>query len=101
VTAGKVTNYLDRMRAMGTPDVLVEMERDAWILIAVRWPEKIAEIMVEKVDQLDDPLLSRLYRAIGALLTSEDDSKPCWWRPPTCLPTRIERVDQRGTDSHQ
>ena len=50
-------------------ELLVELERDAWILIAARWPEKIPEFMVEKVAQLDDPLLGRLYRAIGGLIT--------------------------------
>ncbi len=40
-----VTAYLDGMRALGAPEVMVEMERDAWILIAARMPEKIAEYM--------------------------------------------------------
>lgn len=154
----EVTDYLGRMRAMGVPELLVEMERDAWIMIVARWPEKIPEFMAAKIAQLDDPLLSRLYRTIGGLLTAEDDSE-AWLaeaadllaemaqqaaargeldRQDELLPdrsfvdlldtvalsagpravrlqdrlqelmvergwsgwTRIERVDQRGTDSH-
>ena len=71
----EVTAYLDRMRVLGAPEVLVEMERDAWILIAAQWPEKITEFMVEKEAQLDDPLMRRFLRTIGALFTSDDGSE--------------------------
>jgi DNA-binding transcriptional MerR regulator len=71
----EVTEYLDRMRALGGPEVLVEMERDAWILIAAQMPEKIAEFMVEKEAQLDDPLMLRFLRTMGALLTGDDESE--------------------------
>lgn len=70
-----VTAYLDRMRALGAPEVMVEMERDAWILIAARWPERIAEFMVEKEAYLDDPLMRRFLRTMGALLTGDDESE--------------------------
>jgi DNA-binding transcriptional MerR regulator len=70
-----VTAYLDRMRAVGAPELLVEMERDAWILIAARWPDKIDEFMVEKEAQLDDPLMRRLLGAVGALLAGNDESE--------------------------
>lgn len=68
-----VTDYLDRMRGLGVPELLVAIERDSWILIAARWPEKIPEFMAGKMAQLDDPLMRRLYRAIIALLDSDDD----------------------------
>lgn len=92
----EVTDYLDRMRAMGVPELLVEMERDAWILIAARWPEKIPEFMAEKVAQLDDPLLSRLYRAIGALLTGEDDSEAWLVEAADVLAEMAEQAAARG-----
>ena len=44
----EVTAYLDRMRALGAPEGLVELERDAWILIAAQWPERIADYMVDE-----------------------------------------------------
>ncbi len=61
---------------LGAPEVMVEMERDAWILIAARWPEKIAEFMVDKKAQLDDPRTLQLYRPIGELLEGGDRRGP-------------------------
>ena len=63
----EVTDYLDRLRAIGAPELVVESERDAWILMAARWPETMPALMVDKVAQLDDPRLVRLYQLIGRL----------------------------------
>lgn len=92
----EVTDYLERMRAMGVPELLVEMERDSWILVAARVPEMIPEIMADKVAQLDDPLLSRLYGAIGALLTGEDDSEACLVEAADVLAEIAEQAAARG-----
>lgn len=69
----EATDYLDRMRTLGVPELMVEIERDAWILIAARWPEKIPEFMAVKTAQLDDPLLLRTYRALGEAFSSDED----------------------------
>ncbi len=63
----EVVTYLDELRASGASDAMVEAERDAWILIAARWPEKIPEFMADKMAQLDDPRTVRLYQLIGEL----------------------------------
>jgi len=63
----EVSDYLDRLRAIGAPELVVESERDAWILMAARWPETMPALMVDKVAQLDDPRLVRLYQLIGRL----------------------------------
>jgi DNA-binding transcriptional MerR regulator len=63
----EVVDYLDRLRAGGVSEAMVEGERDAWILLAARWPEKIPEFMADKQAQLDDPRTLRLYRMIGEL----------------------------------
>ncbi len=63
-----VVEYLDQMRARGVPEALVEGERDGWILMAARWPERIPELMVDKMAQLEDPRTVQLYRLIGELL---------------------------------
>ena len=55
------------MRATGATDTVIEGERDAWILMAARWPEKIPEFMADKMAQLDDPRTVRLYRLFGEL----------------------------------
>jgi DNA-binding transcriptional MerR regulator len=64
----EVVTYLDRMRAKGIPEVLVEGERDGWILMAARWPERIPEFMADKLAQLEDPRTVRLYQLIAELL---------------------------------
>jgi DNA-binding transcriptional MerR regulator len=64
----EVVDYLDRMRAKGVPEALVEGERDGWILMAARWPEKMPEFMADKLAQLEDPRTIRLYQLIGQLL---------------------------------
>ena len=63
----EVVTYLDLLRAAGAREGLVAGERDAWILIAARWPEKIPAFMVEKTAQLGDPRTMQLYRIIGEL----------------------------------
>ena len=70
-----VTAYLDRMRALGASEVMVEMERDAWIIIAARMPEKIEEFMVVKEAHLDDPLMRRFLGTMGALLAGNEESE--------------------------
>lgn len=64
----EVVAFLDRLRASGIPAAIVEGERDGWILMAARWPEKIPEFMADKMAQLDDPRTVRLYRLIGEML---------------------------------
>jgi len=68
-----VVDYLARLRAVGAPELAVEGERDAWILVAARWPDQIEEMMVEKTRQLDDPRVVRFYRVMGALVAGEAD----------------------------
>ena len=36
----EVISYLDRLRAIGVSERVVEGERDGWILIAARWPDR-------------------------------------------------------------
>jgi DNA-binding transcriptional MerR regulator len=64
----EVVDYLDRLRAGGVQEALVEGERDAWILVAARWPDKIGEFMADKTAQLDDPRTLQVYAVIGELL---------------------------------
>jgi DNA-binding transcriptional MerR regulator len=63
----EVVTYLDKLRASGASEAMVEGERDAWILLAARWPEKIPEFIADKMRQLDDPRVVRLYLLIGEL----------------------------------
>ena len=73
----EVTSYLDRLREIGASERMVTTERDAWILIAARWPDRIGEWMPGKLAELDDPQLVRFYRLGSELFDSDaaDDSR--------------------------
>jgi DNA-binding transcriptional MerR regulator len=68
-----VVAYLQRLRELGISDRMVEGERDGWILIAARWPDRIPEWMPEKWAQLENPKLVRLYRVLGDLLETDTE----------------------------
>jgi DNA-binding transcriptional MerR regulator len=70
----EVAAYLERVRAIGAPDSLIEAERDAWILVAARYPDRIAAFMEDKVRQLEDPRVVRFYRLVSRLLTGEEQA---------------------------
>jgi DNA-binding transcriptional MerR regulator len=71
----EVVPFLDRLRATGVPEALVVGERDGWILMSARWPEKIPALMVDKMAQLDDPRTVQLYRLIGEMLEEGMDER--------------------------
>ena len=67
----EVTSYLDRLREVGASERMVEGERDGWILLAARWPDRIHEVMPAKHAQLDNPQLVRLYRVLSEIGESD------------------------------
>src|SRR5918993_1757721 len=71
----EVVDYLDQLRATGARDAIIEAERDAWILMAARWPETIPAVMADKVAQLADPKIVRLYQLIGRLADNWEDEE--------------------------
>jgi DNA-binding transcriptional MerR regulator len=71
----EVVDYLERLRAAGAPPVVVEGERDGWILLAARWPEMIPAAIAGKVAQLADPRVIRLYRLMGRIAETGDDEE--------------------------
>jgi len=73
----EVISYLDRLREIGASERMVDSERDGWILVAARWPDRIREIITGKFVQLEDPQVVRLYRVLSELLESDavDDSR--------------------------
>ena len=73
----EVISYLERLREIGASTRVVEAERDAWILVAARWPDRVREWMPGKLAELDDPQIVRLYRLGSEILDSDpgDDSR--------------------------
>jgi len=72
----EVVSYLDRLREIEVSERMVEAERDGWILVAARWPERIPEVMAGKLAQLDDPQLVRLYRVLSEIFESDAGDDP-------------------------
>src|ERR1700760_2090708 len=56
----EVTYYLDRLRQIGVSERMMDGERDGWILIAARWPDRIREWMPGKLAELENPQGVRL-----------------------------------------
>jgi DNA-binding transcriptional MerR regulator len=74
----EVAHYLDRLRQIGVSERMIDGERDGWILIAARWPERVREFVASKLTQLDNPQLVRLYRLLSEVFDSdarEDDPR--------------------------
>jgi DNA-binding transcriptional MerR regulator len=68
----EVVCYLGRLREIGASERIVEGERDGWILLAARWPDRVRALMPGELAQLDDPHVVRLYRLLSELF--EDDA---------------------------
>jgi DNA-binding transcriptional MerR regulator len=71
----EVVDYLDRLRATGASEAIIEPERDAWILMAARYPELLPAMMADKVAQLDNPQVVRLYQLIGRIAENWQDEE--------------------------
>jgi hypothetical protein len=50
-----VVVYLHRLRGLGVDERYIEMDRDAWIMIAAQVPHLIDFMIAKKHEQLDDP----------------------------------------------
>jgi DNA-binding transcriptional MerR regulator len=72
----EVISYIDRLREIGASERMLKGERDGWILVAARWPDRIREFMPGKVAQLDDPQLVRLYRVLSEIFESDAGDDP-------------------------
>lgn len=71
-----VVGYLDRLRGLGVQERYIELERDAWIMIAARLPDQIDSVIAKKHEELDDPDMVRLYHLLsGALDWQVDDPR--------------------------
>ncbi|MCX5096088.1 MerR family transcriptional regulator [Streptomyces sp. NBC_00365] len=64
-----VVDYLDRLRGLRVGERYIELERDAWIMIAAQVPDLIDSVIAKKHEELDDPDMVRLY----SFFTGEPD----------------------------
>ncbi|WP_078624176.1 MerR family transcriptional regulator [Streptomyces monomycini] len=69
----EVVEYLDRLRALGVDERIVQVERDGWIPLAALSPERIPEWMARKREQITDPRCVDFYLTLGQALDRPDD----------------------------
>lgn len=80
----EVVAYLDRMRELGFPERVIELERDSWILLNAHMPDQVAGFMQGKRGLIEHETLRRLYLDLGDLIDcTPDDSR---------LPVLADRV---------
>jgi len=60
--------YVHRLRGIGVPEMMVDAERDAWILVAAQLPEQMPFYMEMKERQLDDPGVIELYLQLAEVI---------------------------------
>lgn len=53
--------YLDRLRELDVPERAIQMERDAWILVAAQIPAQMPALMALKRGQIEDPAVLAIY----------------------------------------
>jgi DNA-binding transcriptional MerR regulator len=71
-----VVGYLDRLRALGVDERYIELERNAWIMVAAQVPDTIDVIIAKKHEELDDPDMVLLYSLFSEGLDwSADDPR--------------------------
>ncbi|MGW5669926.1 MerR family transcriptional regulator [Micromonospora sp. NPDC003776] len=72
----EVITYLDRLRDLGVSERMLQGERDGWILLAARWPDRVREFIPGKLAQLHDPRIVRLYRLLSEVFESDAGDDP-------------------------
>ncbi len=71
-------DYLDQLRQLDIPARAIEMERDAWILVAAQIPDRMPTLMALKREQLKDPAVIQMYSdLVEAADWDLDDPRLC------------------------
>lgn len=90
-----VVGYLDRLRDLGVDERYVELEADAWIMIAAQLPDQIDGVIAGKHAELDDPTVVRLYRLLSDGLEWEADD-PRVVEVADCIELLMTRAVEAG-----
>lgn len=69
----EVVEYLDRLRALGVDQRMVQAERDGWILLAAHSPDRVDHWIRRKREQITDPQLIEFYIILGEVLDETGD----------------------------
>ncbi|MFE0422411.1 MerR family transcriptional regulator [Streptomyces sp. NPDC058953] len=94
----EVVGFLDRLRELGVDERIVRMERDGWIPLVARAPQRIPRLVARKRAQLDEPRVRDFYLTLGRALDRADDD-PSLVRLADELADYLTRTaDERGEE---
>jgi len=79
----EVVEFLDRLRALGVDERIVEVEGDGWIPLVAHCAERVPELMARKREQIAHPQLIDFYLTLSRALDRTDND-----------PMLIELVDK-------
>ena len=72
----EAVDYLDRLRELDVPERAIELERDAWILVAAQIPDQMPALMGLKRAQIEEPAVTAMYMdLVGAADWDADDPR--------------------------
>ncbi|MGI5170840.1 MerR family transcriptional regulator [Spirillospora sp. CA-253888] len=94
----EVVDFLDRLRALGVDERIVRAERDGWIPLAARSPERVPELTARKREQLADPRLVAFYLALSRSLDGGDDDPRLVGLADELADYLTGMADERGED---
>jgi len=94
----EIVAYLDRLREVGTSERMMAGERDGWILIAARWPDEVLEWIPDKLAQLEDPRVVRLYQVLSQLMETEGIDDPLANEAADIMVEFAEEAEAAGLD---
>jgi DNA-binding transcriptional MerR regulator len=94
----EIVAYLNRLREIGTSERMLAGERDGWILIAARWPDKVLEWIPDKIAQLQDPRVVRLYQVLSRLMDTEKIDDPLANEAVDIMVEFAEEAEAAGLD---
>ncbi|MGW4718337.1 MerR family transcriptional regulator [Nocardia sp. NPDC004260] len=69
----ELVEFLDQLRALGVDERIVQVERDGWIPLVARSPERVPEWITRKRKQIADPQLIDFYLTLSQALEQADD----------------------------
>lgn len=93
-----VVTFLGSLRSLGVDERYIELERDAWIIVAARAPDHIDELIATKQAELADPDMARFYRLVSQALEWEPDD-PRIVELADLLEKLMERGLEEGMDT--
>lgn len=94
----EVVEFLDRLRALGVDERIVQVERDGWIPLAAHAPERVPEWLARKREQLADPRCIGFYRTLGRALDRADDDPRLDGLADELAAYLTEMAEERGED---